>query len=407
MARYGARPIRVVFAPIALLPWLTREHTRWSRRSARLRRSAPSTSRLWRVPAFVLSVLSWLVLAVSNWFVLVAFDLGLGYSAGVLILVTTTLSLVIPSAPGGLGVFEAGGVDRAPRLRRRRLHGAFRHGRPARAQRLPVRRRGLRRAAPPRLPAAGGRGRALLIPPEQSFTTMPPHMSEKQRALITGITGQDGSYLADALLEKDYEVYGMVRRASTENFERIEHLVGRVHLIQGDLLDQASLVSVLEESQPQEVYNLAAQSFVPTSWNQPVLTAEFTAVGVTRMLEAVRRVDPDDPLLPGLLIGDVREGARGAAKRADAVLPALAVRGRQGLRALHHSQLPRVVRPVRGLGNPLQPRVEPPGPRVRDAERSATGSHGSSSVKPTSFGSATSTPGATGASPATTSKRCG
>jgi GDPmannose 4,6-dehydratase len=113
-----------------------------------------------------------------------------------------------------------------------------------------------------------------------------------RRVLITGITGQDGSYLADFLLEKDYEVFGMVRRASTENFERIEHLVGRVNLVQGDLLDPASLIAVLEETQPNEVYNLAAQSFVPTSWNQPVLTAEFTAVGVTRLLEAIRRVDP-------------------------------------------------------------------------------------------------------------------
>jgi GDPmannose 4,6-dehydratase len=113
-----------------------------------------------------------------------------------------------------------------------------------------------------------------------------------RRALITGITGQDGSYLAELLLEKDYEVFGMVRRASTENFDRIEHLVARVNLVQGDLLDQASLGSVLEEAQPHEVYNLAAQSFVPTSWNQPVLTAEFTAVGVTRLLDAIRRVDP-------------------------------------------------------------------------------------------------------------------
>jgi GDPmannose 4,6-dehydratase len=113
-----------------------------------------------------------------------------------------------------------------------------------------------------------------------------------RRALITGITGQDGSYLAELLLDKDYEVFGMVRRSSTESFGRIEHLVGRVALIQGDLLDEASLVSVLEDAQPHEVYNLAAQSFVPTSWNQPVLTAEFTAVGVTRLLEAIRRVDP-------------------------------------------------------------------------------------------------------------------
>src|SRR5215208_7171219 len=120
---------------------------------------------------------------------------------------------------------------------------------------------------------------------------MRPSMASR-RAMITGITGQDGSYLAELLLDKDYEVFGMVRRASTENFERIEHLVDRVTLLQGDLLDQASLVSVLEGAQPQEVYNLAAQSFVPTSWNQPMLTAEFTAVGVTRLLEAIRRVDP-------------------------------------------------------------------------------------------------------------------
>jgi GDPmannose 4,6-dehydratase len=116
-------------------------------------------------------------------------------------------------------------------------------------------------------------------------------MSEK-RALITGITGQDGSHLADLLLEKGYEVFGMVRRASTENFERIAHLVDRVTLLQGDLLDGSSLVGVLEEARPSEIYNLAAQSFVPTSWKQPVLTAEFTATGVTRMLEALRRVDP-------------------------------------------------------------------------------------------------------------------
>jgi GDPmannose 4,6-dehydratase len=116
-------------------------------------------------------------------------------------------------------------------------------------------------------------------------------MSER-RALITGITGQDGSYLAEFLLEKGYHVCGMTRRASTENVERIAHLTDRLTLIQGDLLDPPSLDAALREAQPAEVYNLAAQSFVPTSWNQPVLTAEFTAVGVTRMLEAVRAVDP-------------------------------------------------------------------------------------------------------------------
>jgi GDPmannose 4,6-dehydratase len=114
-----------------------------------------------------------------------------------------------------------------------------------------------------------------------------------RRALITGITGQDGSYLAELLLDKGYEVFGMTRRASTENVERIAHLADRLTLVQGDLLDPPSLVSALRTSEPHEVYNLAAQSFVPTSWNQPVLTAEFTGIGVTRMLEAVRAVDPD------------------------------------------------------------------------------------------------------------------
>jgi GDPmannose 4,6-dehydratase len=112
------------------------------------------------------------------------------------------------------------------------------------------------------------------------------------RALITGITGQDGSYLAEFLLERGYEVFGMVRRASTENFARIEHLRQQVTLLQADLLDQLSLIDVVERTQPDEIYNLAAQSFVPTSWQQPVLTAEFDAVGVTRMLEAIRLVNP-------------------------------------------------------------------------------------------------------------------
>jgi len=117
-------------------------------------------------------------------------------------------------------------------------------------------------------------------------------MSDK-RALITGITGQDGSHLADLLLEKGYEVFGMVRRSSTENFDRIAHVTDRLTLVQADLLDQSSLVEALEDARPSELYNLGAQSFVPTSWKQPVLTAEFTAVGVTRMLEAVRRVASD------------------------------------------------------------------------------------------------------------------
>jgi GDPmannose 4,6-dehydratase len=113
-----------------------------------------------------------------------------------------------------------------------------------------------------------------------------------KRAVITGITGQDGSYLAEFLLSKGYEVHGTLRRASTENFERISHLFGQVHLQQADLLDQSSLVKVIKETRPDEVYNLAAQSFVPTSWQQAVLTGEFTALGVTRVLEAIRQVDP-------------------------------------------------------------------------------------------------------------------
>jgi GDPmannose 4,6-dehydratase len=117
-------------------------------------------------------------------------------------------------------------------------------------------------------------------------------VNAQRTALITGITGQDGSYLAELLLEKGYRVVGMTRRSSTAGGERIEHLTGRIELIQGDLLDEASLVSALRDTRPREVYNLAAQSFVPTSWNQPVLTGEFTGLGVTRMLEAIRQTDP-------------------------------------------------------------------------------------------------------------------
>jgi GDPmannose 4,6-dehydratase len=117
-------------------------------------------------------------------------------------------------------------------------------------------------------------------------------MADRRSALITGITGQDGSYLAEFLLEKGYEVHGMVRRASTEKFDRIEHLRDRITLHQGDLLDQRSLVDALRAADPSEIYNLAAMSFVAVSWIQPTLTAEFTGTGVTRMLEATREVCP-------------------------------------------------------------------------------------------------------------------
>jgi GDPmannose 4,6-dehydratase len=112
-------------------------------------------------------------------------------------------------------------------------------------------------------------------------------------ALITGITGQDGSHLAELLLDKGYAVHGIVRRSSTESFERIEHVAGRITLHQADLLDQLSVIDVIKAVRPNEVYNLAAMSFVPTSWNQPVLTGEFTALGVTRVLEAIRLIDPN------------------------------------------------------------------------------------------------------------------
>jgi GDPmannose 4,6-dehydratase len=130
------------------------------------------------------------------------------------------------------------------------------------------------------------------------------------KALITGVTGQDGSYLAELLLDKGYEVYGVVRRSSTETFERISHIKDRITLLQADLLDQLSLIKMLEETEPDEIYNLAAMSFVPTSWNQPVLTGEFTALGVTRLLEAIRHVCPKSKVYQASsseMYGKVRE----------------------------------------------------------------------------------------------------
>ncbi|MBU4198364.1 MAG: GDP-mannose 4,6-dehydratase [Verrucomicrobia bacterium] len=130
------------------------------------------------------------------------------------------------------------------------------------------------------------------------------------KALITGITGQDGSYLADFLLSRGYQVFGMVRRSSTETFERIAHIKDRLNLKQADLLDQLSLIELMEEVQPDEIYNLAAMSFVPTSWTQPMLTGEFTAIGVTRMLEAMRHVCPQAKFYQASsseMFGQVRE----------------------------------------------------------------------------------------------------
>jgi GDPmannose 4,6-dehydratase len=131
-----------------------------------------------------------------------------------------------------------------------------------------------------------------------------------KKALITGITGQDGSYLAEFLLDQGYQVIGMVRRSSTVNFGRIEHIQDRITLAHGDLLDQTSLIQIMRDHKPDEIYNLAAQSFVPTSWQQPVLTGEFTALGVTRMLEAMRTIVPEARFYQASsseMFGEVRE----------------------------------------------------------------------------------------------------
>src|SRR5437867_5815786 len=127
--------------------------------------------------------------------------------------------------------------------------------------------------------------------PKQATETRQPRKSGKT-AVITGVTGQDGSYLAELLLSKGDEVIGVVRRTSHDSYERIGHLLDRVHVVAADLLDQHSLTTAIRDAKPDEVYNLAAQSFVPTSWNQPVLTGEFTALGVTRLLEAIRLAHP-------------------------------------------------------------------------------------------------------------------
>ena len=227
------------------------------------------------------------------------------------------------------------------------------------------------------------------------------------KALITGITGQDGSYLADFLLAQGYDVIGMVRRTSTINFDRIRHIQDCITIVQGDLLDQVSLINLLQEHRPDEVYNLAAQSFVPTSFEQPVLTGEFTALGVTRVLDAIRIVDRAHPLLPGLQLRDVRQGAGGAAARDDAVLPAQPIRRRQGLRALDHHQLPRELRPLRLLGHPVQPRVAPARARVRDAQDHADRGAASSWGWPASCAWATWRRGATGAMRPITCGPCG
>ncbi len=193
-------------------------------------------------------------------------------------------------------------------------------------------------------------------------------VTDTKRALVTGITGQDGSYLAELLLEQGYEVCGMVRRASTENVERIAHVLDRITLIQADLLDQSSIVGAIEEARPQEIYNLAAQSFVPTSWRQPVLTAEFTGVGVTRMLEAVRATDPSIRFYQASsseMFGKVREVPQ---NERTPFYP----RSPYGVAKTYGHFITVNYRESYGLyavsGNPLQPRVAAARAGVRDQE---------------------------------------
>ena len=231
-------------------------------------------------------------------------------------------------------------------------------------------------------------------------------MAEDARS-ITGITGQDGSYLAELLLEKGYEVFGLTRRLSATNYWRIEHLLDRLTLLPGDLLDQLSLIRVLEKVRPHELYNLAAMSFVPASWDQPMLTGEFNSQGVTRVLEAVRVVDPKIRIYQASsseMFGKVREVPQ---RETHAVLSAQPVRRLEGVRALHHGELPRELQPVRRLRHPVQPRVAAARPRVRHPQGHRRRRAHQARAGRASCGSATSTRIATGDSPATTCARCG
>ena len=228
-----------------------------------------------------------------------------------------------------------------------------------------------------------------------------------KRALITGITGQDGSYLAELLLEKGYEVFGMVRRSSAPNLWRIEHLLDRVTLKPADLLDQLSIIRLIDEVRPHELYNLAAMSFVPASWDQPMLTGEFNSQGVTRVLDAIRQVDPTIRFYQASsseMFGKVREVPQTGDH---AVLSAQPVRGLEGVRPLHHRQLPRELQPLCRVRHALQPRVAPPRPGVRHPQGDRLRRPASSWGSPTSCRSATCRPIATGDLPATTCARCG
>ena len=197
-----------------------------------------------------------------------------------------------------------------------------------------------------------------------------PRVTDRKTALITG-HHRPGRLLPRRAAARE----GLPRRRDDAPLEHRRRRADRSTSPAGSSSSRATCSTSsrssrpCEQAQPDEVYNLAAQSFVPTSWNQPVLTGEFTGLGVTRMLEAIRQVDPGDPLLPGVVERDVRQGPRDAADRADAVPSAQPVRRREGVRPLPDGQLPRELRPVRRLRDPVQPRVAAPRPRVRDAAR--------------------------------------
>ena len=187
-------------------------------------------------------------------------------------------------------------------------------------------------------------------------------------ALITGITGQDGGYLAQHLIAQGYEVHGLIRGQNNPRAAVVRRLVPELRLIDGDLHDQSSLIAALEATHPDEVYNLAAISFVALSFKQAINTGEITGAGGHPDAGRDPPGQPGDPFLPGVQQRDVREGAGDAAERADRVPPPLPLRGGQGLRAPHHRQLPGELRAVRGERHPLQPRVAAPRPRVRDPQ---------------------------------------
>lgn len=189
-----------------------------------------------------------------------------------------------------------------------------------------------------------------------------------KKALITGVTGQDGSHLADLLLDNGYEVHGIVRRSSTENFERIAHLAGRITLHQADLLDQLSVIDVIKSVHPREIYNLAAMSFVPTSWKQPVLTGEFTALGVTRVLEAIRLIDPKGIRFYQASSSEMFGKVQAVPQTESTPFYPQPLRRREALRPLDHGQLSRKLRHVLLFGPVVQSRRPAPRPRIRDTQ---------------------------------------